>query len=99
MYKNMIISFLGALLLRNTLGTTDAGEQIAIIVGWAAMLFIFCIFCEEQLEKWQKREKRILEMERRLEELKGGRADEGRENTASYDTAGDGTGYAADDAG
>ena len=99
MYKDIVISLLGALILEPVLGSTEVGEQIAIVMGLAAMLFIFCLFCEIQLEKWQKREKRIRELEHRLEELKGGRVNEGRENTTAYDTTGDGTGYAADDAG
>ena len=78
MYKNIAISFLGAWVLRDVFGTTEVGEQIAIVMGLAAMLFIFCLFCEDQLEKLQKKQKRIRGLERKLEELKGGKTDENR---------------------
>lgn len=51
MYKDIVISILGALLLEPVFKTTEVGEQIAIIMGLAAMLFIFCLFCEDQVEK------------------------------------------------
>lgn len=78
MYKNIAISLLGAWVLRDVLGTTEVREQIAIVMGLAAMLFIFLLFCEDQLEKLQKKQKRIRELERKLEELKGGKTDENR---------------------
>ena len=78
MYKNIAISLLGAWVLRDVFGTTEVGEQIAIVMGLAAMLFIFLLFCEDQLEKLQKKQKRIRELERKLEELKGGKTDENR---------------------
>ena len=78
MYKNIAISLLGAWVLRDVFGTTEVREQIAIVMGLAAMLFIFLLFCEDQLEKLQKKQKRIREMERKLEELKGGKTDENR---------------------
>ena len=78
MYKNIAISLLGAWVLRDVFGTTEVREQIAIVMGLAAMLFIFLLFCEDQLEKIQKKQKRIRELERKLEELKGGKTDENR---------------------
>ncbi len=78
MYKDIVISLLGAWILRDVFRTTEVGEQIAIVMGLAAMLFIFCLFCEDQLEKLQKKQKRIRELERKLEELKGGKTDENR---------------------
>ena len=78
MYKDIVISLLGALLLEPVFKTTEVGEQIAMVMGLAAMLFIFCLFCEIQAEKWQKKKKRIRELERKLEELKGGKTDENR---------------------
>ena len=78
MYKNIAISLLGAWVLRDVFGTTEVREQIAIVMGLAAMLFIFLLFCEDQLEKLQKKQKRIRELERKLEELKGGKTDENR---------------------
>lgn len=78
MYKNIAISLLGAWVLRDVFGTTEVREQIAIVMGLAAMLFIFLFFCEDQLEKLQKKQKRIRELERKLEELKGGKTDENR---------------------
>ena len=78
MYKDITISILGALLLEPVFKTTEVGEQIAIIMGLAAMLFIFCLFCEDQLEKLRKKQERIRELEQKLEELKGGRAGENR---------------------
>ena len=78
MYKNIAISLLGAWVLRDVFGTTEVREQIAIVMGLAAMLFIFLLFCEDQLEKLQKKQKRIRELERKLEELTGGKTDENR---------------------
>lgn len=78
MYKNIAISLLGAWVLRDVFGTTEVREQITIVMGLAAMLFIFLLFCEDQLEKLQKKQKRIRELERKLEELKGGKTDENR---------------------
>ena len=78
MYKNIAISLLGAWVLRDVFGTTEVREQIAIVMGLAAMLFIFLLFCEDQAEKWQEKQKRIRELERKLEELKGGNTDENR---------------------
>ena len=78
MYKNIAISLLGAWVLRDVFGTTEVREQIAIVMGLAAMLFIFLLFCEDQLEKLQTKKKRIRELERKLEELKGGKKDENR---------------------
>lgn len=78
MYKNIAISLLGAWVLRDVFGTTEVREQIAIVMGLAAMLFILLLFCEDQLEKLQKKQKRIRELERKLEELKGGKTDENR---------------------
>lgn len=78
MYKDIAISILGALLLEPVFKTTETGEQIAMVMGLAAMLFIFCLFCEDQLEKLQKKQKRIRELEQKLEELKGGKTDENR---------------------
>lgn len=78
MYKDIVISLLGAWILRDVFRTTEVGEQIAIVMGLAAMLFIFCLFYEDQLEKLQKKQKRIRELEQKLEELKGGKANENR---------------------
>ena len=78
MYKNIAISLLGAWVLSDVFGTTEVREQIAIVMGLAAMLFIFLLFCEDQLEKLQKKQKRIRELEQKLEELKGGKTDENR---------------------
>lgn len=78
MYKNIAISLLGAWALRDVFGTTEVREQIAIVMGLAAMLFIFLLFCEDQAEKLQKKQKRIRELEQKLEELKGGKANENR---------------------
>lgn len=78
MYKDIVISLLGAWILRDVFRTTEVGEQIAIVMGLAAMLFIFLLFCEDQVDKWQEKQKRIRELERKLEELKGGKTDENR---------------------
>ena len=52
MYKDIVISLLGALLLEPVLGSTEVGEQIAIVMGMATVLFIFCLFLENQDEEW-----------------------------------------------
>ena len=40
MYKDIVISLLGAWILRDVFGTTEVGEQIAMVMGLAAMLFL-----------------------------------------------------------
>ena len=81
MYKDIVISLLGALLLEPVFKTTEIGEQIAMVMGLASMLFIFCLFCEIWAEKWQKYHQRVQNLEQRLEQLKGGRTCERREST------------------
>lgn len=99
MYKDIVISVLGALLLETVFKTTEVGEQIAIVMGLAAMLFIFCIFCEDQVEKWQKYSQRVRDLEERLEQLRGGRKHESRESTGNHGTLGADTDRTLDDAG
>lgn len=81
MHKDIVISFLGAWILRDVFGTTEVREQIAIVMGLAAMLFIFLLFCEDQAEKWQKYGQRVRNLEENLERLRGGENGERRENT------------------
>lgn len=99
MYKDIVISFLGAWILRDVFGTTEVGEQIAMIMGLAAMLFIFCLFCEEQAEKWQEKRRRARIMELRIAQLRGGRIRERRESAGDHEEAGADTNAAVDDAG
>lgn len=44
MYKDIMISLLGAWILRDAFGTTEVREQTAIVMGLAAVLFIFFAF-------------------------------------------------------
>ena len=44
MYKNIAISLLGAWVLRDVFGTTEVREQIAIVMGLVAILFILLLF-------------------------------------------------------
>lgn len=88
MYKDIVISLLGAWILRDVFGTTEVGEQIAIIMGLAAMLFIFCLFCENLTEKWQDKRRRARIMELRIAKLRGGRTGERRESTGNIADAG-----------
>ena len=88
MYKDIVISLLGAWILRDVFGTTDVREQIAIVMGLAAMLFIFCLFCEDQVEKWQEYRQRVQDLEQRLEQLRGGKTGERRESTGNIADAG-----------
>lgn len=99
MHKDIVISFLGAWILRDVFGTTEVGEQIAMIMGLAAMLFIFCLFCEEQAEKWQEKRRRARIMELRIAQLRGGRMRERRESAGDHEEAGADTNAAVDDAG
>ena len=55
MYKDITISILGALLLEPVFKTTEVGEQIAIIMGLAAMLFIFCLFVRIRSKNGRKK--------------------------------------------
>ena len=73
MYKDIAISILGALLLEPVFKTTETGEQIAMVIGLATVLFIFCLFCENQVEKWQEKRRRARNMEQRIAQLRGGR--------------------------
>lgn len=99
MYKDIVISLLGALLLEPVFKTTEVGEQIAMIMGLAAMLFIFCLFCEIQVEKWQKKRRRARIMELRVAKLRGGGKRERRESAGNHGEAGADTVTAVDDAG
>lgn len=99
MYKDIVISLLGAWVLRDVFGTTEVREQIAIVMGMATVLFIFCLFLENQVEEWQKKQKRIRELERKLEELRGGGKRERRESAGDYGEVGTDTDRAINDAG
>ena len=88
MYKDIVIPLLGAWILRDVFGTTEVGEQIAMVMGLAAMLFIFCLFCEIQVEKWQEKRRRARNMEQRIAKLRGGITGEGRESTGNIADAG-----------
>ena len=99
MYKDIVISLLGAWILRDVFGTTEVREQIAIVMGLAAMLFIFLLFCEDQAEKWQKYSQRVRDLEERLEQLRGGQKHESRESTGNHGTLGADTDRTLDDAG
>lgn len=99
MYKDIVISLLGALLLKSIFNTTEIGEQIAIVMGLAAMLFIFCLFCEIWAEKWQKYHQRVQNLEKRLEQLRGGWKHENRESAGDHGETGADTDTALDDAG
>ena len=99
MYKDIVISLLGALLLEPVLGSTEVGEQIAIVMGMATVLFIFCLFLENQVEEWQKKQNRIRELERKLEELRGGGKRERRESAGDYGEVGTDPDRAINDAG
>lgn len=99
MYKDIVISFLGAWILRDVFGTTEVREQIAIIMGLATVLFIFLLFLENQAEKWQEKQKRIQELERKLEKLRGGGKRERRESAGDYGEVGTDTNAAINDAG
>ena len=88
MYKDIVISLLGAWILRDVFGTTEVGEQIVMVMGLAAMLFIFCLFCEDQVEKWQEKRRRARNMEQRIAKLRGGITGERRESTGNIADAG-----------
>lgn len=88
MYKDIVISLIGALLLEPVLGSTEVGEQIAIVMGMATVLFIFCLFLENQAEKWQEKRRRARIMELRIAKLRGGRTGERRESTGNIADAG-----------
>lgn len=99
MYKDIVISLLGAWILRDVFGTTEVREQIAIIMGLATVLFIFLLFCEDQAEKWRKYRQRVRNLEQKLEQLRGGMTDESRESAGNYGETGADTVTALDDAG
>ena len=88
MYKDITISILGALLLEPVFKTAETGEQIAMVMGLAAMLFIFCLFCEDQAEKWQEKRRRARIMEQKIAKRRGGITCEGRESTGNIEDAG-----------
>nr|DAI54836.1 MAG TPA: hypothetical protein [Caudoviricetes sp.] len=88
MYKDIVISLLGAWILRDVFGTTEVREQIAIVIGLAAVLFIFLLFLENQEEKWQEKRRRARIMEQRIAKLRGGITGERRESTGNIADAG-----------
>lgn len=57
MYKDIVISLLGAWILRDVFRTTEVGEQIAIVMGMATVLFIFCLFWKIRQKNGRKRRK------------------------------------------
>lgn len=61
MCKDIIISLQAAYFLIELpcFEMANNAEKTAGIVGMAAAVFIFCLFCEELYEKWQNRRKRI----------------------------------------
>lgn len=99
MYKDIVISLLGALLLEPVFNTTEVGEQIAMVMGLAALLFIFFLFCEDQTEKWQKKRRRARIMEQKIAKLRGGITGERRESTGDYGEVGTDPDRAINDAG
>ena len=99
MYKDIVISLLGALLLEPVFKTTEVGEQIAMIMGLAAMLFIFCLFCENLTEKLQDKRLRARNMEQRIAMLRGGGKRERRESAGDYGEVGTDPDRAINDAG
>lgn len=99
MYKDITISILGALLLEPVFKTTETGEQIAMVMGLAAMLFIFSLFCEIQAEKWQGKRRRARIMEQKIAKLRGGITGERRESTGDYGEVGTDPDRAINDAG
>lgn len=99
MYKDIVISLLGALLLEPVFKTTEVGEQIAMVMGLAAMLFIFFLFCEIQAEKWQEKRRRARNMEQRIAMLRGGGKRERRESAGDYGEVGTDPDRAINDAG
>lgn len=99
MYKDIVISLLGAWVLRDVFGTTEVREQIAIVMGMATVLFIFLLFWEIQVGKWQEKRRRARIMEQRIAKLRGGITGERRESTGNIADAGADTDAAVDDAG
>lgn len=95
MYKDIVIALLGAWILRDAFGTTEAGEQIAIIMGLATVLFIFLLFLENKVEKWQEKRRRARIMEQKIAKLRGGITGERRESTGNIADAGADTGATA----
>lgn len=60
MYKNFIISALGAVLTVRSmpdLAACEPQEQIAAFAGVFIFLIIFCFFCDNCAEKWRNRER------------------------------------------
>lgn len=74
--------------MRDVFGTTEVREQIAIVMGLAAVLFIFLLFLENQAEKWQEKRRRARIMEQRIAKLRGGITGERRESTGDIADAG-----------
>jgi len=99
MYKDIMISLLGAWILRDAFGKKKEKGQTAIVMGLAAVLFIFLLFLENQVEKWREYRQRVRDLEQRLGQLRGGGKCERRESTGDYGKTGADTVTAVDDAG
>lgn len=98
MYKDIMISLLGAWILRDAFGTTEVREQTAIVMGLAAVLFIFCFFGKSS-GKMAGIPPASTDLEQRLGQLRGGGKCERRESTGDYGKTGADTVTAVDDAG
>jgi len=72
MHKDIIISILGAFIIAELpcFEIHNSAEKIAMIVGIASAVFIFCLFCEDLHEKWKKKQKRVQEMYEKIGQLR-----------------------------
>lgn len=73
MIKDIIISFLAAVLIVDKLSgmaSLSARYQIGLWIAFTCILIIFCIFLENVADEWRQRRKRIRRIHEQLEKLR-----------------------------
>lgn len=74
MIKDIIISFLAAVLIVDKLSgmaSLSARYQIGLWIAFTCILIIFCIFLENLADEWRQRKERIRRIQEQLERLRG----------------------------
>lgn len=74
MFKDIIISVMAAVLAVDKLScvvSLTSREQAGLCIGITAILIIFCLFLEIQVEKWRRRRNRVQQLQQILSRLTG----------------------------
>lgn len=74
MFKDIIISVLAAVLAVDKLSciiSLNGREQAGLCIGITAILIIFFLFLEIQVEEWRRRRNRVQQLQQILSRLAG----------------------------